>query len=159
MQKFWNWYERHLTLNISIAFFLFLLQIVHLFWLGTHVMALKLLGVSFFDPSGIWYYLILLVDYTEIPALISVSFIYINELRKGFHFKSALYLVLLASQFLHIFWITDEYVLDTFVHGATLLPLPAWLAWVAILIDYLEVPVIIDTGKRFLQKTDLLRYK
>ena len=26
--------------------------------------------------------------------------------------------------------------------------LPAWLAWVAILIDYLELPVIFDTLKR-----------
>jgi hypothetical protein len=31
------------------------------------------------------------------------------------------------------------------------LPLPDWLAWVAILIDYLEVPVIVD----ILRKTRL----
>jgi hypothetical protein len=29
--------------------------------------------------------------------------------------------------------------------------LPIWLAWIAILIDYLELPVIYDTLKKFYQ--------
>ncbi|MES4787698.1 MAG: hypothetical protein C4294_19945 [Nitrospiraceae bacterium] len=85
------------------------------------------------------------MDYTEIPALISVSLVYINELRKRFHWGSALYLLFLNSQWLHIFWITDEFVVVEFTgtgHGTAL---PLWLAWIAILIDYLELPVIVST--------------
>ncbi len=148
MQKFWDWYERHLVLNISIALFLFLLQIVHLYWLGSDVIAQKLSGHSYFHLTGWWYYLILFVDYTEIPALITTALIYVNELRKQFSYKNVLYLLLLASQILHIYWITDEFIVETFINSTHQTLLPAWLAWVAILIDYLEVPVIIDTARR-----------
>ena len=53
----------------------------------------------------------------------------------------------LNSQWLHIFWITDEYVAAE-LGGSSNAALPGWLAWVAILIDYLELPVIFDTLKR-----------
>ncbi|MBI3255992.1 MAG: hypothetical protein HYZ63_03405, partial [Candidatus Andersenbacteria bacterium] len=59
------------------------------------------------------------------------------------------YLVFLNTQWLHLFWISDEFVIHTFLgepHGGTILP--TWLAWVAIMIDYLEVPVIIDTLRK-----------
>lgn len=146
---FWAWYERNYTLNLVFSLGLFLLQLVHLFWLATNVIATRLIGVPFFEFTGIWQYLIIAVDYTEIPALISVSLIYINELRKRFNWKSVMYLVFLNTQWLHLFWITDELVLHTFLgqaHGGTVLP--AWLAWLAIMIDYLEVPVIIDTFRK-----------
>jgi hypothetical protein len=90
----------------------------------------------------------LVVDYTEIPALISVSLIYLNELRKGWNWKSFLFLLFLNSQWLHIFWITDEYVVQE-LSGLAGVGLPAALAWVAIGIDYLELPVIVDTIKKF----------
>ena len=57
-----------------------------------------------------------------------------------------LYLAFLNSQWLHIFWITDEFVVSTNEDMAT--ALPAWLAYVAILIDYLELPVIYDTFRK-----------
>src|SRR5688572_22446478 len=111
--KFWKWYEKNLETNTAIASFLFALQLVHLYWLTAHVVASKYFGQSFFELSGIWEVLITLVDYTEIPALIAVSLIYINDLRRGKNTKkSLLYLLFLNSQWLHIFWITDEYVLD-----------------------------------------------
>ncbi len=149
IKSFFDWYERHYLLNISIAGGLFLLQLVHLYWLATDVIAFKLFEKSFFHLTGFWYYLILIVDYTEIPALISAGLIYVNELRKGYSLKSLLFIILLASQLLHIFWITDEFVVESFTSNSTpIIGLSGWLAWIAILIDYGEVPVIYDTLKR-----------
>jgi hypothetical protein len=146
---FFEWYERHYTLNIAIAAGLFLLQLVHLYWLSAHVVALRLTGESFFSASGILYYAILIIDYTEVPALLSVSLVYVNELRRGFAWKPLLFLIFLNSQWLHIFWITDEFVQAELTDGGVGSALPAWLAWAAILIDYLELPVIIDTLQKF----------
>ncbi len=150
---FWGWYERTYTLNVSIALGLFLLQIVHLIWLFGAVVWARAFGAPLFEFSGIWQTLIVLVDYTEIPAIFSVSLIYINDLRKGWNKKSSLFLFLLVIQLLHIFWITDEFVIAMFAGGAGHMQgtiLPHWLAWIAILIDYLELPVMLDTLKRFL---------
>jgi len=146
-RNFWEWYERTYALNVSIALGLFLIQIIHLIWLFGEVVWSKAFGVPLFTFTGIWETIIVLVDYTEIPAILSVSLIYINELRNGWNFKSALYLVFLNTQWLHIFWITDEFVVTSFNGAGTVLPL--WLAWLAIGIDYLEIPVMIDTVKKF----------
>ena len=59
-----------------------------------------------------------------------------------------LYLFLLNTQWLHLFLITDEVVVAAFT-SHTLIYIPAWLAWIAILIDYTEVPVMFDTARRF----------
>lgn len=150
LASFWNWYERYYRLNVTVAAALFVLQLVHLYWLTAHVVALRLFGVSFFDVSDLWELLLVLVDYTEIPTLISVSLLYVNELRSGWSWRSVLYLLFLNSQWLHIFWITDEFVVGAF-SGAAVTVLPIWLAWVALAIDYLELPVIYDTVKRFLR--------
>ncbi|WP_196300572.1 hypothetical protein, partial [Streptococcus pneumoniae] len=72
------------------------------------------------------------------------SVLYIYELQKRFSWKPVLFLIMLNSQWLHLFWITDEFVVNQFA-GRAVTVLPVWLAWVAILIDYLEVPVMIDT--------------
>lgn len=145
---FWAWYDRHYVLNVSIALFLFALQLVHLFWLGGEVIAEKALGAPIFTLDGVWQLIILLVDYTEIPALFTVSLIYIDAWRHGKKWYAILMLALLHSQWIHIFWITDEFVVDSFTDHMHESVFPAWLAWVAILIDYLEVPVIIDTVRR-----------
>lgn len=143
-KKFWDWYDRNYLLNVSIAAGLFLLQLVHLFWLGGEVIVLRLFGEPLFEFTGIWQALIVLIDYTEIPAIFTMTLVYVDAWRKGARFNALLMLTLLHSQWLHIFWITDEFVVDVFSGtGETILP--AWLAWVAILIDYLEVPVIFDT--------------
>jgi hypothetical protein len=145
---FWAWYERHYTLNISIAAALFVLQLLHLYWLGADVIAYRLFDESFWDPSPLVENLIVFVDYTEIPALIGGSLIYINELRKGFAAGPVLMLIFLNSQWFHIFWITDEFIVDELSGGAGGSSLPSWAAWVAILIDYLELPIIFDTLRR-----------
>jgi len=146
--SFFSWYERNYTLNLGVASFLFIWQLVHLYWLTTHVVFLRLFGVSFFDLAGIWQYLIIVVDYTEIPALISTSFVYIFGLTKKFSWKNILFLIFLNSQWLHLFWITDEFVIEQFTGSSTQI-LPIWLGWFAIFIDYLELPVIYDTTKKF----------
>jgi hypothetical protein len=145
---FWAWYERNYVLNVSLASLLFLLQIAHLTWLGADPIATRLTDHSVFSLHGVLQYLIWFADYSEIPALLVVSLLYVNELRRGFSWQALLYLLFLNSQWLHIFWITDEYVAAELGGGGSAATLPGWLAWVAILIDYLELPVIFDTLKR-----------
>jgi hypothetical protein len=142
-QRFWDWYERHYLLNLGAASVLFMMQVTHLAWMGADPVASRLDGHPLLSLHGVLQWLIIAVDYTEIPALIAVSLVYVNELRGGFSWRPLLFLAFLNSQWLHIFWITDEYVAD----GS----LPAGLAWVAILIDYLELPVIFDTLRRLAQ--------
>lgn len=157
--KFWAWYERYYVVNVGIAAFLFLLQVIHLFWLGGEVVADRLTGEALFTLGGLWKVLILLVDYAEIPALVTVSLVYINDLRSGFKIKPLLYLIFLNSQWLHIFWITDEFVVSQFSGDYRDTMLPVWLAWVAILIDYLELPVIIETFIKFFKAVKQKRTK
>ncbi|CAA9564078.1 MAG: hypothetical protein AVDCRST_MAG73-3999 [uncultured Thermomicrobiales bacterium] len=151
LSRFWAWYERHYTLNVAIAVGLFLLQLVHLYWLSADVVALRLTGESYFRLEGVLRVLILLVDYTEIPALVATSLVYLNELRRnGLRAQPILFLLFLNSQWLHLFWITDEFVVGQFGagDGQDGSGIPAWLAWVAIGIDYLELPVIVDTVRK-----------
>ena len=149
LKKLFAWYNQHYTFHVRLAAALFLLQLVHLFWLTTNVVFFRLLGKSLFPHQLDW--LVAAVDYTEIPALFSVSLIYINDLIAGKATNKAwLYLLLLNSQWLHIFWITDEVVLENFT-GQALVQIPAWLAWVAIFVDYLELPVMWDTVARTLK--------
>ena len=51
-RAFWGWYERHYLINLGLATGLFLLQVMHLAWLTTDVVAARLVGQSFFDPVG-----------------------------------------------------------------------------------------------------------
>lgn len=144
---FWGWYERHYMLNLAAATGLFLLQVIHLYWLAADVVAVRLVGQSFFDPDGPLRWAILLIDYTEIPALVGVSLVYLHELRARFSWRSVLFLAFLNSQWLHILWITDEFVIAS-LSGEAIVAIPAWLAWVAIGIDYLELPVMVDTVRK-----------
>ena len=143
LERFWGWYQRHYAVNLALTTGLFTLQLVHLYWLTTHVVAMKMLGQSYFTLTPFWQYLIILVDYSEIPALISTSVLYVFELRHEFRWKYVAFLLMLNSQWLHLFWITDTFIIHTFNGMETVLPV--WLAWVALLIDYLELPVIADT--------------
>ena len=146
MDRFWKWYNRHYALNVTVAAGLFALQIVHLVWLTFDPLWLRLSGEALFELERPWSWPLVLVDYTEIPVLVSVSLVYLNELRSGFRWQPFVFLGLLNSQWLHIFWITDEFVVST-GEGAAV-GVPTWLAYVAIGIDYLELPVIADTLRR-----------
>ena len=126
-----------------------MLQIVHLYWLTTHVVTYRLFGNHFFNPNEFWQFAIITVDYLEIPAIITTSILYLYSLKQKFSKKDLILLILLNTQWLHIFWISDEFVESIFLGGGISTILPFWLAWVAIFIDYLELPVMYDTTKKF----------
>lgn len=150
-QSFWRWYERHRTLNIGLAAGLFLWQLAHLLWLTTDVVIFQLTGDKAFDISPIARFFIIIADYTEIPALVSVSLVYIAELRQHFSKRNVFLLILLNSQWLHLFWITDTYVL----RELSVRPEAFWptaLFWVAVLIDYFELPVMADVLRKLIRE-------
>lgn len=149
-KKIWGTREKRYSLYTGIASGLFLLQIVHLYWMTTHVVTYRLFGTHFFNPNEFWQWMIIFVDYTEIPAIIATSLLYIYSLKQKWNKKDLLLLILLNTQWLHIFWISDEFVVSVFREGGASTILPFWLAWVAIMIDYLELPVMYDTTKKFI---------
>lgn len=118
------WLER-------LAATLFFTQIVHLIWMSTYVIPIQLGGSPIWSPPEAP---LALADYLELPAIISTSVLYIRH-------RNRRILFLVNVQLFHIFWITDEFVLNR----GTLVPV---LAWIAIFIDYLELPVIFDTIRR-----------
>lgn len=146
-QNFSAWYNRNYKINLYVATGLFVWQLVHLYWMTTDVVMFRLFGHEFWQVGTAGNFIISIVDYTEIPAIILTSVFYINELQKKFAWKSVIFLVLLNSQWLHLFWITDEVVIAQFTRTAPIL-LPIWLSWLAIMVDYLELPVIYDTLKK-----------
>lgn len=148
--RFFNWYEKYTEHHVLIATALFFTQLMHLTWLALFVIAGRLTGNPIWEPSAGWETLLVIFDYFEIPALLATSALYISLIRKNEQVKRAVrYLVFLNLQWLHIFWITDEFVVDSITGAAASgTILPVWLAWIAIMIDYLEVPVIIDTTKQ-----------
>ncbi len=147
---FWVWYERNYFLTLGITTGIFVLQVIHLYWLGADVLSERIIRRSFFNLSGFWQYVIVALDYTEIPSLVGISLVYVYELRKKLTARNILFLLLVNTQWLHLFWITDEFVVSSL--GGNIVDLPLWLALVAILIDYLEVPVMIDASVKFIRK-------
>lgn len=150
LKNVWQKYGQRYSLYSGITAGIFLLQIVHLYWLTTHVVSYRLLGISLFTPNDSWQFVIILVDYMEIPAIISTSVLYFYSLSQKWDKKDFVLLLLLNSQWLHLFWISDEFVESIFIGGVPSTILPAWLAWIAIVIDYLELPVMYDTTRKFL---------
>jgi hypothetical protein len=118
------WLER-----LSAA--LFITQVVHLIWMTTYVIPIQLGSTPLWSPPEAP---LALADYLELPAIVATSILYIRT-------KNWKMLFLVNVQLFHIFWITDEFVLNR----GTLNPV---LAWIAIFIDYLELPVIVDTVRR-----------
>lgn len=145
--RFLTWYEKHRRVHVGISAALFTTQIVHLIWLTGNAVAPRLFDFQFFSVDGMAQILIAVVDYFEIPAIVSTSLLYILDFRKGFAWKPLLMLFFINSQWLHLLWITDEVVVATLTNAAQ--TWPVWLAWLAILIDYLELPVIYDTLRQF----------
>ncbi|MEX2552806.1 MAG: hypothetical protein WD627_07400 [Actinomycetota bacterium] len=119
----------------GLSALLFLTQIVHLVWMTTYVVPVKIWGISLWSPPEAP---LAFADYLEIPAIVTTSILYLRT-------RDWKMLFLVNVQLLHIYWITDEIILNR----NTLNPI---LAWMAIMIDYLEIPVIIDTSRRFLSR-------
>ncbi|HJU58226.1 MAG TPA: hypothetical protein VJ583_00625 [Nitrososphaeraceae archaeon] len=145
---------RYQNLNLKISFLLISLQLLHLYWLTTDVVLYRITGTDYFVEASGFVLLFIIIDYIEIPALVSGIIYYFFELiynKKEKRIKDTIFLILLAIQSIHIFWITDDIVYSTFV-GADLIEMPEYLVWIAILIDYLELPVIYDLLKRIVKK-------
>ena len=152
--KFINFYLRYQNLNLKISFLLISLQLLHLYWLTTDVVLYRITGTDYFVEASGFVLLFIIIDYIEIPALVSGIIYYFFDLiynKKEKRIKDTIFLILLAIQSIHIFWITDDIVYSTFV-GADLIELPEYIVWIAILIDYLELPVIYDLLKRIIKK-------
>jgi hypothetical protein len=145
IQKILNFWTRYENLNLKITFVLISLQILHLYWLTADVVLQRLLGHSYLGLPRELLPLFIIVDYVEIPALVSGITFYLFSISKGGpdSRKNVIFLVLLGIQVVHIFWITDEIVYQSLL-GNDLIKIPVHFAWVAILIDYLEIPVMID---------------
>ena len=146
-EKFFTWYENNFKANLYIATFLFLLQLFHLYWLFSDVILTRLTGRSYFLLEPVWGRISIFFDYTEIPAIIATSLVYVHLLHKQYTFKNLLLLILINSQWLHLLWLTDEFVVEQF-SSHEFIAFPFLLSWIAILIDYLELPVIYDTLKQ-----------
>ena len=120
VQKCIDFYRHYKTLGLKITFFLISLQLVHLYWLTTDVVLQKIFGQSFFLFPKNLLPLFVVIDYIEIPALISGIIFYIYSIRSGEENskKGYLFLGLLGVQVIHIFWITDDVVYSSFFNSS-----------------------------------------
>ncbi len=157
VQKLVGFWHRYENLNLRIAFVLISLQLIHIYWLTADVVIQRITGESVLavQQGSPLFVFFIIIDYVEIPALIAGLTYYslsIYKREKG-STKNALLLSMLAVQVFHIFWITDEMVYDSFFGAPSgSLEIPYYAAWVAILIDYLELPVIFDLFYRTIVK-------
>jgi hypothetical protein len=145
IQKILDFWTKYESLNLKITFILISLQILHLYWLTADVVLQRIAGESYLGLPRILLPLFIVVDYVEIPALVSgITFYLFSIFKRGSHsHKNVVFLLLLAIQVVHIFWITDEIVYESLLDN-DLVIFPVYAAWTAILIDYLEIPVMVD---------------
>jgi hypothetical protein len=145
--------EKYNHITTRIAFFLISLQIVHLTWLTTDIVLVKLFeGQEPLFPKSLEP-VQAIIDYMEIPGIFAGAVIYLTAMtRRRESVKNALFLSLLLIQIIHIFWITDEVVYEVLLNS-DLIDLPETVAWIAIMIDYMELPVIFDLFKRTFWKS------
>jgi hypothetical protein len=83
LQKFIDFYHRYETLGLKITFILISLQLLHLYWLTTDVVLQKIFEQSFFLVPKNLLPLFVVIDYIEIPALVSGIIFYIYSIRSG----------------------------------------------------------------------------
>jgi len=153
LERLVRFYRRYEEASTRIAFFLIALQAVHLIWLTTDVVLVKLgVGPGQIFPDGLEP-VQAFIDYLEIPGLIAGVSVYVmNMVGKGkVSARNTLFTGLLLIQFVHLFWITDEVVYQVLLES-DLADIPEPVAWVAIMIDYLELPVMFDLFARVFRK-------
>ena len=126
---------------LKISFILISLQIIHLAWLTCNV-TLPLFNYHYlmFNDGSI---LFVLIDYIEIPSLIIASSSYIFLILNGEkRIKNSIFTSLLLLQFIHILYLTDQFIVD-YLHE-----LPLIVVFFVVLIDYSELSIVWDLGKR-----------
>lgn len=134
LEQISNFYRRYENLGLKITFVLVSLQVIHLIWLTLFVFEIHLPLPDIVFAA---------IDFLEVPALVSGIVFYSLLLHFSRNKKDMLYVGLLLIQFIHIIWITD-----TFIYMSINFNQYIWLAIIAIVIDYLEIPVIYDLYKR-----------
>jgi hypothetical protein len=105
--NFWTKYE---NVNLKITCILISIQLLHLYWLTTDVVLHRITGQSYLGLPPDLLPLFIVVDCIEVPASVSGITLYLfSILKHKAHFrKNIIFLILLAIQIIHIFWITDE---------------------------------------------------
>ncbi|MEW6605657.1 MAG: hypothetical protein AB1351_13355 [Thermoproteota archaeon] len=155
VQKLVGFWRRYESLNLRIAFILISLQLVHLYWLTADVVIKRITGDSArgLTVGGPLLVFFIIIDYIEVPALVAgLTYYGLSIYKREKTAKNALLFVMLVVQVFHIFWITDEVVYDTLFGASSAVEIPYYAAWIAILIDYLELPVIADLFYRTIVK-------
>jgi hypothetical protein len=155
VQKLIGFWQRYENLNLKIAFILISLQLIHLYWLTADIVVKRLTGDSALGLTvdGPLFMFFIVIDYIEIPALVAgLTYYSLNVYKRKKAAKNALLLAMLAVQVFHIFWITDDVVYQTFFGSSGAVEIPYYAAWIAILIDYMELPVIADLFYRTIIK-------
>ncbi|MFZ0568773.1 MAG: hypothetical protein WBL49_02060, partial [Nitrososphaeraceae archaeon] len=71
IQKILSFWTRYENLNLKITFILISLQILHLYWLTADVVLQRIFGQSYLGLPKELIPLFIVVDYVEIPALVS----------------------------------------------------------------------------------------
>jgi hypothetical protein len=84
--------------------------------------------------------------------LVSGITFYFFKILENFEKKLLFLFVSMILQIYHIFWLTDEIVYEAIFQTIPIV-IPPLLAWIAIFIDYLEFPVILDLSHRLFRKT------
>jgi hypothetical protein len=116
------------------------LQIVHLYWLTETSLLPLFFSSRYVIFPGILVSLFVLADFIEIPAIITRTYLYAINYKNN-PLRNIAYVFLLNTQWFHIFWITDTYV----INNITGIYWSFYLSLLAIVIDYFEIPVILDT--------------
>jgi hypothetical protein len=155
LRHFWTWYQRHYAATLVVTTALFLFQGLHLYWLFTDVVLQRLTGHSYFAFPRAGLPLYVMIDYLEIPTHLSMTLLYIYELRRRVTVRGALLFLFLQIHWVHIVWITDDVVARDVTQHA-LFTWATGLAWIAILIDYLEVPIMLDQLHKVWQQRQVL---
>jgi hypothetical protein len=138
LQQICDFYNKWEHLGLKVTFVLIGLQVIHLFWL-THWVLFQTQVDNIPDILFVW------IDFLEIPALVTGIVFYGTQIFVAK--RNAIYLSFLAVQILHIAWISDEFVIQSFAfHSVSI------LTYIAIVIDYLELFVVYDLWKRLRSK-------
>ena len=154
---FWKrvagFYEGYENLGLKVTFLLIALQVIHLYWLTTTVVIARLFGENLFLFPQVPTLLFVVIDYLEIPALFTGMVFYALQIhdRGGRVRKNLIFISLLAVQVFHIFWITDDVVYTTLFNKVAI-EIPLYLAWAAIFVDYLELPVVGDLFAKIIRR-------
>src|SRR5215204_3922691 len=100
IQRIMNFWTKYENLNLKITFILISLQLLHLYWLTADVVLHRIYGESFLLFPKVLLPVFVVIDYIEIPALVSgITFYSLSVYKHQKNsWKNSLFLALLAVQ-------------------------------------------------------------